>query len=380
MGLWRGKKGSTVFYYNKNSSTAMKQAMRERVYEISNPKTRTQATQRMKVTPMQRVGTALGEILRRSWQGIEYGGKGLQEFRKLALKMTSGYPYVDKGEPRAIPGTYQISRGSLVPVRYVMENDKLVFGNIFSGTPTVNIGYISQKLMDEFGAHLGDQCTIVFCIRMPKNSTAFESQYTWGFGSFLLDTESTQAVNDVIPQITVTAQIIGGQEKQLAVMPANTQITKIAAGAIIMSRLNGSTYERSNASLVVNTDLAPWFTEERKRVARLTYQDTTRATTMNWEVDPDEATSPGLYTISGSSISSLNGTKIWVRYSDDTGSVSGVYVTQESGGAGGTPPYVLGENGTQVFYTSGSNENAANPTDCGLGDVPTITWTGIPTD
>lgn len=380
MGLWRGKKGSTVFYYNKNSNSSMKQAMRERVYEISNPKTRTQAAQRMKVTPMQRVGSALGEILRRSWQGIEYGGKGLQEFRKLALKMTSGYPYVDKGEPRAIPGTYQISRGSLVPVRYVMENDKLVFGGVLSGTPTVNIGYISQKLMDEFGAHLGDQCTIVFCIRMPKNSTALESQYTWGYGSFILDTESTQAVNDVIPQITVTAQIIGGQDKQLAVMPANTQVTKIAAGAIIMSRLNGSTYERSNASLVVNTDLAPWFTEERKRVARLTYQDTTRATTMNWEVDPDEATSPGLYTISGSSIASINGQKIWVRYSEDTGTVAAVYVTTESGGAGGTPPYVLGENGTQVFYTSGSNENAANPTDCGLGDVPTITWSGIPTD
>lgn len=379
MGLWRGKKGSTIFYYNKNSNSAMKQAMRERVYEISNPKTRTQATQRMKVTPMQRVGSALGEILRRSWQGIEYGGKGLQEFRKLALKMTSGYPYVDKGELRAIPGEYVISSGTLAPVLVDFESNKMRVGLPQATLNTVTVGKFSEILIEAGQAEQGDQLTIVYCLADGMASGALNARYSWGWRSIVCDTENTDTLQSVITPLKVTVDTLG--QLKLCAITGPDANTLLVSGTIIASRPNGTTYLRSRQQLEVDSSIAAWFTEERKRQARLTYQaDARAAVNTNWEVDPDEATSPGLYTISGSSISTINGQKIWVRYSDDTGAVAAVYVTQESGGAGGTPPYVLGENGTQVFYTSGGNENAANPTDCGLGDVPTIAWAGIPTN
>lgn len=379
MGLWRGKKGSTVFYYNKNSSTAQKQAMRERVYEISNPKTRQQATQRMKVTPMQRVGTALGEILKRSWQGVEYGGKGLQEFRKLALKMTSGYPYCDKGELRAIPGEYVISSGTLTPVSVTFNENKMRVGLPQTTLTTITVGKFSQIMIEAGYAEQGDQITVVYCLCAGIAAGVLNANYTWGWRSLVCDTEEDDTLQSVLTPLTVTAETTTGTMKKVAIGGSGQQ--PLVAGTIIVSRPSlGSTYLRSRQQLVLDRSLDPWFTEERKRTARLTYQAGVRAAVnTNWEVDPDEATSPGLYTITGSSISSINGTKIWVRYSDETGAVAAVYVTTESGGAGGTPPYVLGENGTQVFYTSGGNENAANPTDCGLGDVPTIAWSGIPT-
>lgn len=380
MGLWRGKKGSTIFYYNKNSNSSMKQAMRERVYEISNPKTRTQATQRMKVTPMQRVGTALGEILKRSWQGIEYGGKGLQEFRKLALKMTSGYPYLDKGEQRAVPGEYVISNGTLPTVSSQMNQNKLRIGSLsqnLSTSPTV--AQFSQILIDDNLSAEGDQLTLVLCKATGIAQSVFNGFYQWSWISFICSTTDNTPITDIVAPFTATADIVQGQMKVVAIQ--STVNAPLVAGTIIVSRPSGNTYLRSRQTIKIDSTLDPWFTEERKRTARLTYQADTRATVnTNWEVDPDEATSPGLYTISGSSIASINGLKIWVRYSDENGSVAAVYVTTESGGAGGTPPYVLGENGTQVFYTSGSNENAANPTDCGLGDLPTVAWSGIPTD
>lgn len=380
MGLWRGKKGSTVFYYNKNSNSSQKQAMRERVYEISNPKTRTQATQRMKVTPMQRVGTALGEILKRSWQGIEYGGKGLQEFRKLALKMTSGFPYLDKGEQRAVPGEYVISSGTLPTIDSQMNENKLRIGSqaqSISTSPTV--AELSQILIDRDKAAEGDQLTLVLCKASGIAQSVFNGFYQWVVKSFICSTTDTTPISDVVAPFTATADTVQGQMKVVAIQ--STVNAPLVAGAIIASRPSGNTYLRSRQTIKVDSTLDPWFTEERKRTARLTYQAEARATVnTNWEVDPDEATSPGLYTISGSSIASINGQKIWVRYSDENGAVAAVYVTTESGGAGGTPPYVLGENGSQVYYTSGGNENAANPTDCGLGDVPTIAWSGIPTD
>lgn len=379
MGLWRGKKGSTIFYYNKNSNSAMKQAMRERVYEISNPKTRTQATQRMKVTPMQRVGSALGEILRRSWQGIEYGGKGLQEFRKLALKMSSGYPYVDKGELRAVPGEYVISSGTLAPVSVTFDTNKMRVGRPQNVLTSVTVGKFSEILIEAGQAEQGDQITIVYCLADGMANGALNARYSWGWRSVVCDTENTDTLQSVITPLQATVDTVGAMK--LCAITGPSSNAPLVAGTIITSRPNGTTYLRSRQQLVVDSSMAPWFTEERKRQARLTYQADARAVVnTNWEVDPDEATSPGLYTISGSSIASINGQKIWVRYSDDNGSVAAVYVTTESGGAGGTPPYVLGENGTQVFYTSGSNENAANPTDCGLGDVPTIAWSGIPTN
>lgn len=380
MGLWRGKKGSTVFYYNKNSNSSMKQAMRERVYEISNPKTRTQATQRMKVTPMQRVGSVLGEILKRSWQGIEYGGKGLQEFRKLALKMSTGYPYCDKGELRAIPGAYQISRGTLTPVDYEIQANGIVIQSLYEGLPQITIGEISTTLINNYGAQEGDQLTIVYCLKVGTTTSVLSAQYEWGYGSFIIDTTNTARPRTVIPAIDAQTYSPGGALEMISFKSNNT--TKVLeAGALILSRPQDNSYMRSPATIALSADLDPWFTDLRRRSARLTYQATgVAAQSSDWEVEPTETSSPGLFTISGSSITEINGKKIWVRYSDDTGEVVGVYVTQESGGAGGTPPYVLDENGSQVFYTSGSNENAANPTDCGLGDVPTIEWSGIPTN
>lgn len=53
MGLWRGKKGSNVFYKIANSSNGQQQGIRQRVFDVANPKTAAQAQQRIKMRAAQ---------------------------------------------------------------------------------------------------------------------------------------------------------------------------------------------------------------------------------------------------------------------------------------------------------------------------------------
>ena len=113
MGLWKGKKGSSVFYRIWNSNNKEVQGIREYRAEIRNPQSDRQADQRAKLLPVQLVKGALREVLSRSFQGVEYGAKSLLEFRRLAMRETSGYPYLTRGTTTPVPGTYLVSKGSL---------------------------------------------------------------------------------------------------------------------------------------------------------------------------------------------------------------------------------------------------------------------------
>lgn len=114
MGLWRGKKGSSVFYKVKNSNNAQKQGIRERNYEVSNPKSYAQAGQRMKMLAVQRFFNQFKDVLERGFEGVKYGALSRQAFLKNALSLPlSSIPSVSKDDVVVPPGEYLVSRGSL---------------------------------------------------------------------------------------------------------------------------------------------------------------------------------------------------------------------------------------------------------------------------
>ena len=97
MGLWKGKKGSSVFYQIKNTNSAQKQGIRERNYEPANPKSARQASQRMRMYPAQAVYGVLKDTIERSWQGVKYGQMTRQAYLKSALR-SEFYPFVSKSD------------------------------------------------------------------------------------------------------------------------------------------------------------------------------------------------------------------------------------------------------------------------------------------
>lgn len=386
MGIWRGKKGSNVFYYLRNSKNAQKQGIRERVYEISNPQTNGQTDQRMKMLPLQRMGATLGTIVRRSWEGVEYGGKTWQKFLSANMGSNATLPFIDKDDDRTIPGDIQVSKGSLEPITLTVD-DQNIFINLNLGSTeiqTANIGTVSTALIDNNpDMQEGDQLTIISCSTDAQASDdALDANYYWSTASFILDKSATAnlpALNRAAIEVSYT-----GSKNEFAIIVSSTA-NWIVAGAVIHSRLgdNGK-YLRSTQRLVLSTVIDDWFSSARHSAARRSYKRSTAAASTNWPVDPDaaiEGTVPGSYTISGltGAKASCNGKTCWVRRYEDNNELAAVYTTEWLGEP--STALVNRTNGQAIAYEgTGGTETPLLVADVtALANLPQIQWDGEPT-
>lgn len=386
MGIWRGRKGSTVFYYNRNSNNAQKQAMRERVYEISNPQSNSQVSQRMKLLPAQRVQQQLLSVLKRSWQGVEYGGKSLNQFMKYALKMTEGIPFVDKGDDRAIPGEYIISKGTIPQVITTVEDIDIHNTTLpATGTDTTPWGEQSQAMIDAGVCEQGDQITFVVCLTDAANTEAASSaRYMWHVRSVICDTADTTTLAQTTDGWPFTLGVNDAQGPLSTGFIINiiSNVYNLAASAVVISR-QSSTPMRSTAQLLVNENLLSfWFTQTRRSTARRSYQKQGGALNTNWPVDPDEEGGGGSSVVDGTfeitgqtgAKATCNGKLARVRINQDSGVVVAVYIIAEESGVIGTNMLVDNATGNAMVYTSEMQDYGLKPVDVtALANLPTIT-------
>lgn len=281
MGLWKGKVGSNVFYKIKNSNNAQKQGIRERIYDVANPQSNAQATQRMKLNPANRLAAALKSIIERGFEGVKYGTMSRQAFMKYALAMNSGYPYVPKDNSIIYPGSYLISRGSLpeIKVSFDDDNEQLLHSGLKVTEGALStIGTLSQSLLD-YNAFLndGDQITIVYGL---ISSNSIDAPIVWSNRSFYLDVnDTTELMMEGDLYFTIDDS---------DVLNLNTDSTAFAAAAIIISRESSSGgHLRSNATLVYNSIYATLFTDAAYEEARQTYQKKNSGLNSDWPTVDD---------------------------------------------------------------------------------------------
>lgn len=393
MGLWRGKKGSTVFYALKNSNNGQRQAMRERVYEISNPKTVQQASQRLKMLPAQRVYSVLKPILRRSWQGVNYGGDGYREFMKYAMSMQSGFPYVTKDEMRIVPGNYLLSKGVLPTVDIIAVPDDsdadsfsvnlmppsgndydLTIGTLSTALTTMQD---SERVRERLLLEEGMQVTIV--VVNSNQLTEPGGYYTWNYGSFIIDKNDTTLITEALPFIKNFGKYSYGLQDYLNFNTAGFTV----AVAVIISKLDGSTYQRSTSYLKCNDNfLAYWAGAAQIQESRVSYMGSAGAQSTDWPVQPEEegeVTVPALYTLSGLSgdKASCNGESVWVRKNANEEIVA---VYAYPAGDEIESDALVKENGQALTYEVGMNEVALKPSDVtALASLPIIRTTTVPT-
>ena len=341
MGLWRGKKGSSVFYYLKNSNNAQKQGIRERVYTVSNPQTDAQLEQRVLMAPIRNLYNALQTVIRRSWQGLEYGGKGTQEFFKLALRVRNYVPYLQKGDTRAVPGQYQISRGSIGEVTTHNEEPDYFGTSLMNDSVQADTewGEISQSLIAKNDIKQGDQLTLIWCETNSTTGADADARYIWHIKSVYVDIESTTLAADMSEEYGFT---VASTEGRMTVFPEMSEGNTICATACIVSRLSDTgMYERSSSTIRINLEfLAYWLTPQRKSFAKMSYKTgifSTRST--NWPTDPNEEPGSsggevidGSYTITGltGDKAMCNGKKALVRINVETMDMVGVYIKDDS--------------------------------------------------
>lgn len=366
MGLWRGKKGSSVFYYLRNSNNREKQGIREYQPVVANPQTAAQISQRVYLRPAQNIYRELADIIRRSWQGLEYGGKGTQEFFKGALRHGStlpvGIPWLNKGDQRAVPGTYKISNGSLQEVVVTNVTVDVATTSLYIGTLTSPTwGQVSEALIANNAIKQGDQITIVVCLTTSGTAqNQNTAKYAWLVESVYVDTENDTPANEVLSlpllltsyQTTLEIEFDGSQT-----------YAGMVAAAVIVSRLgNTGNYLRSPATIAVNTELlAYYYTPVRYLEARNSYRiwgGSTRSG--NWVVDENAGDTPasretidGTYTLNGltGDKGSANGIVVRVqRYADDN-ALAAVYVIPVEDSGTTIYPLINNASGAAVQYT-----------------------------
>lgn len=392
MGVWRGKKGSNVFYYLRNSKNAQKQGIRERVYEISNPQSNAQTDQRMKMLPLQRLGATLGIIVRRSWEGFEYGGKTWQKFLSANMGSNATLPYIDKDDDRTIPGDIQVSKGSLDSIAISYDDMEAITDIIVSTSasptqPPTTIGELSAAITSHNPQiKNGDQLTFIVCAtNAATGADAIDAQYYWSIVSIIIDNNDTTSLSGLSIRGAIINFFSTSDDNRLSIIADDTTAKWIAAAAVIHSRLgdNGK-YLRSTQRLVLCTIVDAWFSSAQHSAARRSYKRTTAAASTNWPVDPDaaiEGTVPGSYTISGltGDKAACNGKSCWVRRFEDTNELAAVYITEWLGEP--STALVNRTNGQAISYQYQSSEVPLLVAEVtALANLPQIQWDGEPTN
>lgn len=353
MGLWKGKKGSSVFYKIANSNSAQKQGIRERIYDVANPQSSAQAGQRMRMYPAQAVYGAIKEVIERSWQGIKYGEGARREYLKGALRAPV-FPAITKGLGIVVPGPYQIAKGTLQEYRQSFDAN----GNFIIDMPAASaVGSDDGTLADLSVALLsanpqlrdGDQIAFVICYN-PTGSTVYPS-FVWQVVSFELNTSSMQALSELLPPYVELAT-------------TTSQMTLSSAGgatfwaaAMILSR-EATTPLRSNATIVCRIDnMGSWYSAAAIEAARKSYMKPESTAQVDWPADPitpEEVSGSHLSTftitgLTGAQLSIFNGANVIVYRKDTDDSLTGVAVLTGEGYDGETVisgPCCVDEAGT----------------------------------
>lgn len=248
----KGKLGNVVIQKGQNGE----QVVRSYTSEVKNPKTLQQSNQRMKVAPAQHARRAMKSIVDHSFEGITYGTKSLNHFLSLAMKNNST-PAQMKGSMLFVPGKYVMATGSLplVNVEYVAGEDGRVgkFNSSigFEETASSTVAGFSEAILKKNEwLQNGDIITICFVKAVPAGDT-----FTYIFGKERLVIDSQSQAN-IAATNKGFYEMVAGASNTLSVVAGTDADTVggngIQAVAVIVSRLSGTNWLRSNSTMAVS--------------------------------------------------------------------------------------------------------------------------------
>lgn len=266
IGNFRGKLGNAVGYQLKDSNN--KQTQGVRVYQpvVKNPKTAGQAEQRARMAVINATYRALKSVIDRGQEGVAYGNKSRLRWLSDAMKSFNGAWY-EKGALIGLPALVPVSKGSLAPITYVLDDGGLSIpcNGVTDQTDVTTIGKVSTALLAGISSlKSGDQITIVMC---GSNNGALAAEVV----SFEIDTTSTEATT-----------IFGVAANELQFASDNDY----SCGAVIVSREGESgQHLRSTADIKVWADMAEGehFNAVSKQKAIASYM--AAGTSVDWPVE-----------------------------------------------------------------------------------------------
>lgn len=245
------------------------QITKERVSEVKNPKTSSQAVQRMKLAPAQKFYSAFEAVLNHAYQGVQYGNKSREHFMSLAMKQNGG-PYVVKGYNGLVPGTYLVAEGNIPEVILTPDwgGPSVVTSLNVSEAPASRADFVANVLENNPWIMEGDKLTFLFV--MDYNSVYYADKKQIIMKAVLSEGES----DDYAVLSDTFSETEGKLDIALDDTPFTTTYAHTCAMAVIISRGTSQTKdERSNARMYVNDDIiGRFYSTEAYEIAMASYQ------------------------------------------------------------------------------------------------------------
>lgn len=232
-----------VTMYRRNGQ----QVSRARVRKIGNPRTEGQAKQRMLQAALTRFYSPLASCLEKSFEG-KNKMDSYSKFLAVNNRIGRNVFAVPKNA-NWVPVPVKVSGGTMPSpnVSYNAGADAGFFLDAaFEGT--MNLGALSQALMDAYGLSEGDQVTVVAAI---NRSTADEPNFTPVYFRFFLKPTSI----DAAPSFGGISFAVDG-----GLITINHVDDALAGVAVIFSRYENNAWRRSNSFMVLAPNVLEDFT------------------------------------------------------------------------------------------------------------------------
>lgn len=250
------------------------QVTKDRVGKPANPQSALQMEQRIKLAPVAQTRSALKFILNHSFEGVQYGQKSLLYFSKLNLDKNNDrvkfVSYLLPGWTGSSVASYQISKGSLTPLAFSVENTSIVFhlDETYTGDVPETVDSIIDIIFEKLGisddgllsflyavptgsqntAEIGNvtkACDILKwnVARISKSDASIKSAWIYRAGS------NHDYITDGTTSIEVYVENVGLEMRITTANPEDPE--DLVMGAAIHSERDGETWQRSTQYLVV---------------------------------------------------------------------------------------------------------------------------------
>lgn len=233
-----------VTMYRRNGQ----QVSRARVRKIGNPRTEGQAKQRMLQAALTRFYSPLSSCLEKSFEGknkMDSYSKYLAVNNRIGRNM-----FAVPKNAGWVPVPVKVSGGTM-PSPNVSYNEAADAGFLldapFGKGATMNLGSLSQALMDAYGLSEGDQVTVIAAI---NRSTSDEPNFTPLYFRFFLKPSSV----DATPSFGGVSFVEDGG---VAIQHTDDALAGVA---VIFSRYENGEWRRSNSFMVLAPNILADFT------------------------------------------------------------------------------------------------------------------------
>lgn len=320
-GLRRGSTKSLTF-----SVLDGKQITKDRVTSVRNPKSNGQIMQRMKFAAAQVILRYFRTYIERGQQGVTYGTKSRLAW--LSQVLQSEPLYIGKGNVNVLPWTFPLTKGSLpvMGAEYDGTTAKIHFPSTATGQNVTD----AQLLANNDWLQDGDQIAVVV---MAQNT---DGTYFVRHASHIVDEDGTTTLYaDMHAKgIDVTEESRGEEGSEYNVPIFQSEDGTVAGCAVILSRLNGSAYERSSETF---QGLDTMFSTSYKNICIDSYRDAAQKS-HDWPEIVEEGFIPMGYTGEYSVNESLDiRTRLLYVYGFNGNEYKRFFVTQD--GAATSTPY-----------------------------------------